>query len=96
VFWQLILIADGWSLVRELGPECRWPGQEEWNCRGLLEEGWRMTVASTAVLLQLAPVVWEEVDVAASREASRWGCSSRTQCGEGFRRAPRGFRDEAT
>lgn len=27
-----------------------------------------MTVASTAVLLQLAPVVWDEVDAAASRE----------------------------
>lgn len=32
-----------------------------------------MTVASTAVLLQLAPVVWEEVDAAASREGRSVG-----------------------
>jgi hypothetical protein len=40
---------------------------------GLLEGGWSMTVASTAVLLRLAPAMWEQVDAAASREGRSVG-----------------------
>ena len=38
-----------------------------------MEGGWSVTVASTAVLLQLAPLVWEEVDAAVSREGQPVG-----------------------